>query len=240
VASASAQMMPRPAVAAVTTLSAAAGMPTAAGRRSSRVPLIATVAVLGAGAAIAAIVVTRGPRDAPPQAPVAPPTEPRAPPAPPVPAAAAQPAPPAATPPAATAPAATVPPPDPSAQLAAQMKTLLGGFVAWSRAHAGAPCPTASQLGPVVQDPWGHPLAITCTDQPANQVIGAVSAGPDGTSGTPDDIGSWQLGREVTDAVHGARWVEAPPARPARPRPPRPARPEPRPRTDDDDIPRER
>ncbi|HEY0483745.1 MAG TPA: protein kinase [Kofleriaceae bacterium] len=127
------------------------------------------------------------------------------------------------------------PPPDPNAELAKQMKALLGGFVAWSRGHAGAPCPNAATLGPVL-DPWGHPLEITCTDQPANQVAGAVSAGPDGAPGTPDDIGSWQLGRDVTELVRGARWTAAAPPPPVRSRP----RPVPRARSENDDIPTER
>jgi len=120
------------------------------------------------------------------------------------------------------------------------MKALLAGFVAWSHEHAGEPCPKASAIGPVVQDPWGHPLELTCTDQPGNQMIGAISAGPDGAPGTQDDVGSWQLGRDVTDLVHGTRWVAATrPAvvKPPRPKPPRPAPP---PRSEDDDIPRER
>lgn len=118
------------------------------------------------------------------------------------------------------------------------MAELFQRFVAWSRDHAGAPCPDAAQLGGPVRDPWGTPLELTCTDQPANQIIGAISSGPDRASGTVDDIGSWQLGREVTGLVHGARWTAAPsrPARPASPAKPRPSRPRP----DDDDIPTER
>jgi serine/threonine-protein kinase len=143
---------------------------------------------------------------------------------------AAPPAPPPAAPP---PPPAAPPPPDPNAQLAGRMTAVLNGFAAWARDHAGAPCPKPSALAAAVQDPWGNPIQITCTDQPANQIIGAISAGPDGKLGTPDDIGSWQLGRDVTDVVRGARWVAAPPAAPAKPaRPSRPRR--------DDDIPRER
>jgi hypothetical protein len=84
---------------------------------------------------------------------------------------------------------------------------------------------------------------MTCTDQPANQTIGAISAGPDGTLGTADDVASWQLGREVTELVRGPRWVAA--ERPAvRPRPPKSPKtqqqPPPTKKNADDDIPKER
>jgi len=100
-------------------------------------------------------------------------------------------------------------PPDPASGLAAQMTRVLTSMIAWSQSNAGAPCPTVAALGPPVLDPWGRPLEITCADQPANQIAGVISAGPDGALGTQDDIGSWQLGREVTDLVHGARWAAA-------------------------------
>jgi hypothetical protein len=115
------------------------------------------------------------------------------------------------------------------------MAEVLKRFVAWSHSHAGAPCPDVSQLGEPVLDPWGTPIAITCADQPANQIVGAISSGADRAIGTVDDIGSWQLGRDVTDLVHGPRWTATRPAKatPARPRAPRP-------KPDDDDIPTER
>jgi serine/threonine protein kinase len=229
-----------------TTLSAATGaaVATPSTRGSSRGLMFAAVAVIVVGGGIAAIAVTRGQRG---EAAKAPPSEPApavapasAPPAPPPPAAApSQPA------PSQPAPSQPAPTPDPSIELAKQMKAVLTGFAAWSRGHSGASCPTASALGPPVNDPWGHPISITCTDQPANQIIGAISAGPDGALGTADDVGSWQLGRDVTQLVHGPRWVaaERPAAKPQppRPRPPKPARPTaPPPKSDDDDIPRER
>jgi hypothetical protein len=127
--------------------------------------------------------------------------------------------------------------------VAKQIKVVLTRFVAWASEHAGAACPDASALGPAVNDPWGHPIAVTCTDQPANQTVGAISAGPDGALGTADDIASWQLGRDVTALVRGQRWasVERPAVRPKPARPPRtpPASPPPK-RGDDDDIPKER
>ena len=140
-------------------------------------------------------------------------------------------------------------PPDPAAELAGQMKQVLRRFVAWSRDHAGAPCPSAAELGEPVVDPWGKPLAITCTDQPANQIVGVISSGPDGAAGTVDDVGSWDQGPEVTDLVRGARWkvvaAPSPPPPAARPTavkpPPARPRPAPRPRPGDfDDIPTQR
>jgi len=120
-----------------------------------------------------------------------------------------KPAPPAS--PAAPAPPVAAPR-DPKILLAMQMTTVLGRFVEWSRDHAGAPCPDHAALGVVVLDPWGHPIELTCTEQPAEQVVGAVSAGPDGIAGNDDDVRSWTLGPEVTDLVRGARWSPAPDA----------------------------
>jgi hypothetical protein len=113
----------------------------------------------------------------------------------------------------ATAPGTAVsPPPDPRVVIATQMKTLLTRFAAWSRDHAGAPCPESAALG-VALDPWGHPIALTCTDQPADQKVGAISAGADGVAGNDDDVASWTLGRGVTDLVRGGRWKSTrPPA----------------------------
>jgi hypothetical protein len=93
-----------------------------------------------------------------------------------------------------------------SDDLSATMKTQLRRFVGWARDNANAPCPDLAQLGGALRDPWGNPLSITCTDQPANQIIGVISAGPDGKTGTDDDIASWTLSREVTDVVRGPRW----------------------------------
>ncbi|HEY5951625.1 MAG TPA: serine/threonine-protein kinase, partial [Kofleriaceae bacterium] len=74
-------------------------------------------------------------------------------------------------------------PADPAIELAARTKTVLERFTAWSRDHAGAPCPDVATLGVNVNDPWGHPFQITCTNQPGDQIVGAVSAGPDGAPG---------------------------------------------------------
>ncbi len=158
-----------------------------------------------------------------------------APPSPPSPASTASitptPSPPPAAPPRADAavadptPADAASAPQPGSQraiLATQMSAVLTRFAAWARDHAGAPCPDLATLGLAARDPWGHDLALTCTDQPADQMSGVRSAGPDAVLGTDDDVGSWTLGPEVTDLVRGPRWkpAAAPPARgPGRRRP---------------------
>jgi tRNA A-37 threonylcarbamoyl transferase component Bud32 len=104
------------------------------------------------------------------------------------------------------------PPPeraDPNAEVRTRMKDVLTRFVAWSREHQGAPCSDIAGFGEAFRDPWGQVFRLTCTDQPSDQIIGAISAGPDGSRGTADDIASWQFGRDVTDLVRGARWVVA-------------------------------
>jgi hypothetical protein len=169
--------------------------------------VVAALIGLGAAGAVAAVIATR--RDEPAVPPPARPPAAAAAAAPGAPASAASPvaAPPAAPPP---PPAPVRPPPDPGAEAAPVIKETLSRFVAWSRDHAGAPCPDAAALG-APDDPWGHPLVVTCTEQPGNQLAGAISLGPDGQPGTTDDIASWQLGRNVTDLVRGARWVVAAP-----------------------------
>ena len=107
------------------------------------------------------------------------------------------------------APAVSVP--AAQASLTTQMSAVLTRFAAWSRDHAGAPCPDLATLGLAAHDPWGHDLALTCTDQPADQIVGALSPGPDGVIGTDDDIPSWTLGPGVTSLVRGPRWKSAPP-----------------------------
>jgi hypothetical protein len=115
------------------------------------------------------------------------------------------------TPPPPTPPGSPgTPPPAAQVLLAMQMKTVLVRFVEWSRNHVGAPCPDGAALGIIAIDPWGHPITLTCTDQPADQRVGARSAGPDGVVGNGDDVASWSLGKEVTDQVRGARWTQAP------------------------------
>jgi tRNA A-37 threonylcarbamoyl transferase component Bud32 len=202
--------------AASTTLSSATGAISAPPPKRPRVGLIAAIASLGAAGLAIAIGVTgggepRAPALTPPPAPVADHQPPPAPP--PAPVAAPSPAPAS---------------PDPRAQVAPILRYALARLVAWSHDHPGAPCPDAAVLG-AADDPWGHPLTVTCTEQPGDQIAGAISAGPDGQPGTADDIASWQLGQDVTDFVRGARGSTAshrPAARPAvltRSRPTEPA-----------------
>jgi serine/threonine-protein kinase len=211
----------------VTTLSSANGAASASHappRKSSRGLVIGGAVVVAIGAGIAVLVV-RG------NAPAEPPVVARTP---------------IVTPPPhpepAPIPAPPPPPvaPDPATEVGKPMKQLLASFVEWSHRHADQPCPDAAALGAPVNDPWGHALALTCTDQPGNQIAGAISAGPDGTLGTADDLSSWQLGREVTELVRGPRWVAtAKPVTPVKPTS-RPSKPTTRPKPPDDDIPSER
>jgi hypothetical protein len=96
--------------------------------------------------------------------------------------------------------------PDPHAVLVVQMQAVLVRVAEWSRSHAGAPCPDATVLGIAALDPWGHAIELTCTDQPGDQIMGAISAGPDGIPGNSDDVKSWNLGPGVTQLVQGPRW----------------------------------
>jgi hypothetical protein len=135
-------------------------------------------------------------------------------------ASAATPSPPITAP--APAPARAPSPPDlrPDAARAA-LRAMLAAFAHWSETHAAAMCPTAAELG-AARDPWQHPYAVTCTDQPADQLVGVRSAGPDGAMGTDDDIVSWTLD-DVMKLARGQRWkpVIAPATTPLPPEPPR-------------------
>ncbi|HEY5921618.1 MAG TPA: serine/threonine-protein kinase [Kofleriaceae bacterium] len=120
---------------------------------------------------------------------------------------------PATTQPPAAQPPADEPKPDTRADMIKRVKPLGVGFIKWAAAHKDAPCPTAKDLEPLVggavnlQDSWSRPMTVTCTDQPAQQQIGIVSAGPDGVAGNRDDVASWTLGDDVTDLFAGPRWV---------------------------------
>jgi serine/threonine-protein kinase len=104
-------------------------------------------------------------------------------------------------------------PSDSKSLVKSQIVDVLSKFAAWSRDNAGAPCPAAAALGATRNDAWGHPLTITCTDQPATQMIGVISTGPDGLPGTEDDVASWQLDGDVTAIVRGSHWQPSgPPA----------------------------
>ena len=89
------------------------------------------------------------------------------------------------------------------------MSAVLTRFAAWARDHGGAPCPDLALLGLAAHDPWGRDLTLTCTDQPADQIVGVLSPGPDGVIGTDDDLASWTLGPGVTSLVRGPRWKSA-------------------------------
>src|SRR5690242_11872149 len=68
-------------------------------------------------------------------------------------------------------PTPTQPPPspqDPHAALVTQIKTMLIAIVDWLHNHPAAQCPDGATLGLSAIDPWGRPLSITCTDQPAD------------------------------------------------------------------------
>jgi serine/threonine protein kinase len=98
-----------------------------------------------------------------------------------------------------------------------RMRAILTTFLRWSASHPQSPCPTALELATFAHDPhavddsWGRPVVLTCTNQPAEQIVGAQSAGPDGMFDTNDDLASWDLGRDVTDIVRGPRWIGATP-----------------------------
>jgi hypothetical protein len=196
-----------------TTLSSATGTTLALRpARSRRSAVYVGLGVMAAGGVIV-IAATGGGSDAARSeaapAPAVAPSAPAVPPPAPAPAVAVP-----AEPPPASAPRAAAP----NAEVSARTKDVLTRFVAWSRKHEGAPCPAITELDGAPRDPWGHAFRLTCTEQPDDQIIGAISAGPDGAPGTADDIASWQLGREVTDSVRGARWVAAapPPSKPLR------------------------
>jgi general secretion pathway protein G len=60
-------------------------------------------------------------------------------------------------------------------------------------------CPSTQQwvedktLKSEPKDPWGHPLLIVCPGQHEEGGADISSLGPDGQSGTKDDIESWKL-----------------------------------------------
>lgn len=113
-----------------------------------------------------------------------------------------------ASPSAAALPSAAAPSaaPDPRAAVVGQIQAAVMRFLLWSHDHPGARCPQAVALGADAADPWGRPLRIVCVDQPADQVVGLLSLGPDGLPGTADDVASWMLGPEVTDLLRGPPW----------------------------------
>ena len=113
------------------------------------------------------------------------------------------------TPPRPAIVAEPITPPDPHVARVAQIQAVLSHVPDWARTHPGAHCPDIGALGVDAIDPWGHRIELTCTDQPADQVMGALSAGPDGIPGSSDDVKSWNLGPSVTQLVQGRRWTPA-------------------------------
>jgi serine/threonine-protein kinase len=201
---------------AVTTMSASSGASLATPTtRSRRTLMFAALGAVAGGAVAVAVAMTRGgsaPSSSDPGAVSTP------------------------APQVAMAPAAAVPPPpppkepEPKAQVAARMKDVMTRFAAWSRDHRGASCPDVTALGDPPDDPWGHAFRLTCTAQPDDQIVGVISAGPDGAPDTADDLASWALGRDVSELVHGPRWsasrAEAKPRLEAKPKPePKPKQP---------------
>ena len=81
-----------------------------------------------------------------------------------------------------------------------QMSDALIGFLRWSTSHHAAECPRSIELGL----PRG--MVVTCTDQPDDQIIGIVAAGPDGALGTADDVKSWTI-PNLAALVAGPRWT---------------------------------
>jgi hypothetical protein len=85
---------------------------------------------------------------------------------------------------------------------------VVAAFPAWASAHATSPCPSAEDVvGHSVIDAWGHPIVLTCTEQPDDQIVGARSAGPDGAHGTADDLLSWKLDPV---SAKGQKWAPKP------------------------------
>lgn len=122
------------------------------------------------------------------------------------------------TPPPIAEPAPATPPvaQPTSDEIAASTIGVLTKFVEWSRAHHGAPCPDIAALTAAPLDPWGHAYRLTCSDQPADQIVGVISSGPDGMPATDDDVASWRLSGEVTSVARGSRWAAAVPKPPPR------------------------
>ncbi len=126
---------------------------------------------------------------------------------------------PVASPPSAEAPRPDAAPRPDKAELAKiEIKRVLDAFRGWAARHPDQLCPSIEDMRramddpPAAEDPWGQRLSITCTGQPADQMIGVISAGPDGVFDNQDDIKSWTLDGKITRVVAGPRWQ---PSRPS-------------------------
>jgi len=75
----------------------------------------------------------------------------------------------------------------------------LVGMFLQHRVANGGECPSVKQwvedktLKTEPRDPWGHPLVIVCPGEHDEGSADVVSLGPDGQSGSKDDIQSWKL-----------------------------------------------
>ncbi|HTL33657.1 MAG TPA: serine/threonine-protein kinase [Kofleriaceae bacterium] len=85
----------------------------------------------------------------------------------------------------------------------------LAAVVARTKSHPTESCPTLASMPESVErtDPWGIILVITCTDQPADQIAGVISSGPDRELGTADDVKSWSLAPEVVAVAKGSPFT---------------------------------
>lgn len=72
-------------------------------------------------------------------------------------------------------------------------------YPVWRQAHPGEPCPARIEVlfeefdGMSAVDPWGKPYRMSCGSEKPAEALGVAiwSDGPDGTTGTDDDVRSW-------------------------------------------------
>jgi hypothetical protein len=88
------------------------------------------------------------------------------------------------------------------------MAAVLRDFTSWATSHVGRGCPTIADISKTTTDGWGHPLKLTCKDQPDTQQIGLVSAGRDGKLDNGDDIKSWSADASLMAIAPGPRWTK--------------------------------
>ncbi len=184
---------------AVTTLTATSGALQAAAPRRSKALLAGGIG--GAVAIVIGVVVaTRAPSKDPEVAVVSPVVKSPSGEPPVAPSPVTPPSPPVTSP-------VTVPPAKPrdlGAETTQRITAIATTFRTWSASHAGVACPSLQDLGGG-DDAWAHPLVVTCTEQPADQIIGIRSAGADGTPGTADDLASWKI-PAIATVIHGEHW----------------------------------
>jgi hypothetical protein len=72
-------------------------------------------------------------------------------------------------------------------------------YPVWRQAHPGEPCPAQIEVlfegfeGMSAVDPWGKPYRMSCGAEKPPEALGVAiwSDGPDGATGTDDDVRSW-------------------------------------------------